>query len=143
MKNKYSPVVAIITAAVGFFAFISSTNAATVAGAGIEVDGKYVGGYAITRDKESREELIEQFSRHPITFERDYTIPVDAKDPDSAVIRGKIRLLTNIRGDREVMATATSLKLVKRDWKWFVESESLKEALEEAEKSATETAEEK
>ena len=96
---------------------IPSACAAAAAGAGIEVNGKHVGGYTITWSGESREELVRQLSRQPITFERDYKIPVDAKDPKLATLKGKIRLLSKIRGDRKLMAETKVLQLIKRDGK--------------------------
>ena len=120
---------AMAIAALALLTTIPAAHAATAAGAGIELNGKYVGGYTITWDGESREDLVRQLSKQYITFERDYKIPIDAKDPGSATLKGKIRLLSKIRGDRHAMATTTVLQLVKRDGKWYAEPESLKRAL--------------
>ncbi len=117
--------------ALALFTTIPSAHAATAAGAGIELNGEYVGGYTITWDGESRDDLVRQLSKHYITFERDFEIPVDAKDPTLATLKGKVRLLSKIRGDRQVMATTTVLQLVKRGEKWYAEPESLKLALKD------------
>jgi len=122
----------LVIAALTVFTIVTPAHAATAAGAGIELNGKYVGGYTITWDGESREDLVRQLSKQYITFERGFAIPVDTKDPTLATLKGKIRLLSRIRGDRQAMATTTVLKLVKRDGKWYAEPESLKRALEKA-----------
>lgn len=119
-------------------------RAATAAGAGIELDGKTVAGYTITHDSESREELVKNLSNHYLTFERDFKIPVAAKNPASATLKGKVRLYSKIRGERQFMAATTELHLVKRDGKWFVEPESLARAVKaEADNQKTKPDEEK
>jgi hypothetical protein len=100
-------------------------RAATAAGAGIELDGKAVGGYTVTWDGESREELVASMSKRHMTFERDFKIPTDPKNPATATLKGKIRLYSKIRGERQFTATTSELRLVKKDGKWFVEPESL------------------
>jgi hypothetical protein len=137
MKHNFTRTVLLLVAAVAFLSLIQPAHAATAAGAGIEVEGKHIGGFTITWSKETRENLVEQLSQRPITFERDYKIQVDAKDPKKASLQGRIRLLSSIRGDSQVMATLTRLELVNRDGKWFVESESLKRALKRAKKNGT------
>lgn len=107
----------------------SQVNAASAAGAGILLDGKYIGGYTITLKDETREELVQQLPKHYITFERDYKIPVNEKDPNVATLRGEITILSKIRGDREVRAKTSELKLIKRQGQWFVDSKSLNKAL--------------
>ena len=111
------------------FGFQYSGKAATAAGAGIELDGKYIGGYTITWDKESRAKLASDLSQIYITFERDFKIPVDQKNKNIAVLKGKIRILSKVRGDRIVEGTAESLKLVKKKNRWYADPESLKKAL--------------
>ena len=88
----------------------------------------------ITWDGESRDDLVKQLAAKYLMFERDYKVPVDSENAESATLKGKIRLLSRIRGDRQAMAEAKVLKLVKRDRKWFVEKEALKKALAKAEK---------
>ena len=118
-----------LTIAFALLFTFSSAHAATAAGAGIKVDGKYIGGYVITQDGETRADLVRQLSRMAITFQREFELQADADNPNSAMLKGKIELVTKIRGDRETMAEITKLKLVKRDGKWYVESKSLKQSL--------------
>lgn len=125
MRNNLSRAIAALTLLIG----IPAIQAATAAGAGIEVDGAYIGGYTITHGGESREDLVAQLSQRPITFERDFRIPVDVKDPASATLKGKIRLLSKIRGERQVMATTQELELVQMEGNWRVREESLARAL--------------
>lgn len=119
-------------------ALTAAARGATAAGAGIEVDGRYVGGYTITRKAETRDELVRGLAQHRLTFERDYRVPVEADDPDRATLRGKIRLLSKIRGDRVVMGTTESLLLVQRKGAWFVEPTSLQRALRPAKEAEPE-----
>ena len=119
-------------AALGLLATLSSADAATAAGAGIELNGKSIGGYVLTWDGESREDLVRLLAKRPLTFEREFQVPVDAKDPSLATLQGKIRLLSKIRGDRQVLATTAELQLVKRKGKWSVEEMSLERALDKA-----------
>lgn len=112
--------------------FLPSTlplHAASIAGAGIELDGKYVGGFALTWDGESRKELVGMLPEKYLTLQRDIKIEIDDDDPNSATLKGKIRLLSNIRGDRQEMARTKVLKLVRKKGKWYVDSRSLKRAL--------------
>ena len=125
--------------ALTFAAFIliattPSSFAAIAAGAGIEINGKYVGGYTITWNGESREVLVRQLLKRPITFERNFKIPVDKESPTSVTLKGKIRILSKIRGDKEIMATTTVLKLVKREGKWYAEPKSFQQALKKVKK---------
>ena len=141
MKPNLIQSASLLIAAIAFLSLVQPAYAATAAGAGIELDGKYIGGFTTTWSKETRENIIGQLSRRQITFERDYKIPVDAKDPNVASLTGRIRLFSKIRGDRQVMATVKSLQLVKRGGKWFVEAASLKRALKKAQKNRTENQE--
>lgn len=129
MMNVLSQLTAAI-APLMLFLTAAPVLGATAAGADIELNGKYIAGYTITLDGESREDLVRQLCRHHLTFERDFEVPVEAKDPSSATLTGKIRILSKIRGDREVMAITKVLKLVKREGNWYVEPKSLKRALE-------------
>ena len=53
---------AIAVATLTTIGLIAPANAATAAGAGIEVNGRYIGGFTITRDGETREELVKQLT---------------------------------------------------------------------------------
>jgi hypothetical protein len=119
---------ALFLAALALLVINPTASAATAAGAGIELDGKSVGGYAVTWNGESRGELVAGMTKHYITFERDFKIPVDAKNPAAATLKGKIRVYSKIRGERQFTATTSELRLVKKDGKWFVEPESLERA---------------
>jgi hypothetical protein len=124
-KNK-------ITLAIAAIALLWTTipiHAASAAGAAIERNGKEVGGYAVTLDGQSRADLAWALTKQPITFGRDFVIPVDAKDPASATLQGKIEIVTKVAGERKVMATATSLKLVQREGHWHVQADSLEKVL--------------
>jgi hypothetical protein len=121
-----------VIAALAFLLVSPTAGAATAAGAGIELDGKYVGGYTITQNGESRQDLYGLLASRHLTFERDFKIPVDHKTPTVAILKGNIRILTKIRGDRQVTATTTELRLEQREGKWYVEEESLPRALKAA-----------
>ena len=71
MMIKMKALALIITAFAVFFTF-PTAQAATAAGAAIEVDGKYIGGYVITRDDETRIELVWQLTN--LAPECDYLI---------------------------------------------------------------------
>jgi hypothetical protein len=120
---------AILVATLMAFAINPSARAATAAGAGIELDGKPVAGYTITLKDESRQDLYELLVSRHLTFERDFKIPVDEKIPTIATLKGSIRIYTKIRGDRQVMATTTELRLEQREGRWYVKEESLRRAL--------------
>ena len=111
-----------------------TAEAATAAGAAIKVNGKDIGGFTITRKGESRADLVRQLSKRAITFERDFKVPVDAKNPDKAILKGEIKFTARIRGDREVMAEAKELLLVRKKGRWYVDEESFKQALKPAKK---------
>ncbi len=113
-------------------ALAPSANAATFAGAGIEVNGKHIGGFGITWDGETRENLVRQLSTRSITFERDYRIPITEGTPNVAELNGSICLVSEIRGTKQVEAEPRALKLVNYGGKWFVQSASLEQALKEA-----------
>lgn len=123
---------ALIVAGLALMSFLPSAQAASAAGAGIELDGKYVGGYTTTWKKESRAELLRKLPRHYLFLERTFKVPVDPKNPDRATLNGKIRLMTKIRGDREVMAETKVLHLVRMKGRWYVDEKSLDRALKPA-----------
>jgi hypothetical protein len=111
------------------FLLTPAAHAAAAAGAIIEINGKAIAGYTITHNNESRQALYDGLPSHDLTFERDFKVPVDAKDKTQATLRGIIRIHTKIAGEQQLMASASSLQLVKVDGKWKVTQESLGRAL--------------
>lgn len=113
-------------------AFIVATRpagAATICGAGIELDGKHVAGYAETWVGQSPEELMGGLVGRKLTIERDFKVPVDADDPNKATLRGKIRVVASKRRDALLVAEFGVLHLVKRNGQWFVAEADVKKAL--------------
>lgn len=137
MRTIQCPLVAVFFSIFALFAPIDGAKAATAAGAGIELNGKYIGGYVITRAKETRADLVGQLVVRHLTFERDFKLPVDPKKPNTVTLAGEIKIYSKIRGDREVEARASELKLVKRKGEWYVERNSLRRALNLPEKPET------
>ena len=129
MRAMFKFFLTVALTVVGLKCVAPEAAAATAAGVGIELDGKHVCGYVITRDKETRGELVRDLPKHRLTFERDFRIPVDPKNPEMATLEGKIKIISKIAGERKTEATARVLKLVKRDGKWFVEEELFKRIL--------------
>ena len=115
----------LITTALLFGFAVQTLIAASIAGAGITVDGKHICGYAITWDNETGEEMLEMLKKNWLTFERDFTIPVDVADPDKAVLKGTIRVASHVRKKDNLVAELKSLTLVKRKGRWYVEEKEV------------------
>lgn len=137
MRSFRRPLSVILLGVLALCSSITGLKAATAAGAGIELDGKYIGGYVITRAKETRKDLVGQLVVRHLTFERDFKLEVDPKKPNMVTLAGEIKIYSKIRGDREVEARVRELKLVKRKGQWYVERNSLRRALNLPEKPET------
>ena len=117
---------------VALLGFSLSLQAAAVAGAGIEVDWKYVAGYAITHTGQSNEALFRGLAHEGLTFERDYAFPKELENPNQLVLEGRIRLAASIRNRDKLAVELQSLTLVKRDGAWHVDADELEQALKKA-----------
>jgi hypothetical protein len=125
LKQLVIPLAALALLAIG-----PAARAAAIAGAEIELDGKVIAGYSITHDNESREQLYDMLATHSLTFERDFKVPVDGKEPAEATLKGSIRIYTRVAKHRDIKATTTELKLVQVEGRnWRVDQESLARAL--------------
>lgn len=121
---------AILLAVLALSVISPAARAAAIAGAEIELDGKVIAGYGITHDDESWEQLYDLLASRTLTFERDFKIPVDEKNPAEATIKGSIRIYSRIAKHRDLKTTTTELKLIKDEaGNWRVEKESLARAL--------------
>ena len=127
---------AILATVCAILASPQNTRAASVCGAGIEVDGKYIGGYAETWVGQSDRDLITQLANNHLTFERDYKLVVDKKDPKKATLSGKIRVASSVRNKDKLVAELKTLTLVKRNGKWYVADADVKKAAKVAKKPA-------
>ena len=62
----------------------------------------------------------------PLTFERDFKIPVDPDDDNKATIRGEIEISARLRGDRSRSPAKTDhLRFVRRGDRWFLAEEDI------------------
>lgn len=113
---------------------IHPARAATFAGAGVEVDGVYAGGFGVTWDGEAREELVRILSKRPMTFERTFILPLENKNANTFTLEGKVSVVSRIGGDKVERARVKSLKFIKRKGEWYVDSKSLEKALKSEKK---------
>ena len=133
-KTTFPTILALLLA---FLAMPNDTLAASACGVSIKVDGKHVCGYTITWSKQSDRKLIEQLASNSLTFERDYKLAVDKKDPNKATLSGKITVASKLRGSTGLVAEVKTLDLVKRKGKWYVADADIKSAAKSAKKPAT------
>jgi beta-lactamase regulating signal transducer with metallopeptidase domain len=115
---------------------VAPAPGATVAGAGIEVDGKHVGGYTMIMQDEPRIALVLGLTGRPIDFHKDFASLINSQSAASGTIKGKINLVSTIGDERQVMGTTTELRLIKQNENWYVDAASLMLALEKKQEAS-------
>lgn len=101
---------------------------------GIEVlqDGKHIAGFTITHQGESEAELWMMLREVPLTFQRDFSIPVDADDSTKSALVGSIEVRVHRRGDAGAGITTDRLEFVRRGDRWFVTDADVERTLQAA-----------
>lgn len=128
--HSVSAGIAALTAVVGLARFASAAEAV---GIDILQDGKHVAGYTITWTGETEAELWMNLKETPLTFERDFEIPIDPDEKYKATLIGKIELRATRRGNPGASTTVDKLHLkLKGPGHWCVASEDVEATLKAA-----------
>ncbi|MEK6233774.1 MAG: hypothetical protein N2C14_03595 [Planctomycetales bacterium] len=93
--------------------------AAEATGMEILQDGEHVAGFTITHMGQSEAEIWLLLKEIPLTFERDFSIPVDPNDDAKATLTGSLEIRTHRRGDAGTGTVTDHVDLVRRgasDW---------------------------
>jgi hypothetical protein len=111
------------------FVVVSPAVAAEATGVTIRIDGKSVAGFTTTYRGETEAQIWQMLKQTPLTFERDFAIPLSDVDPDRATLSGQIRIETFRRGDPGTGTVCDRLELVRRGGEWFVADQDVDRTL--------------
>ena len=88
--------------------------AAEAVGMSILQDGQHVAGFTITYDGQTEAELWMMLKEIPLTFERDFEVPVDPEDGDKATLSGSIEVHAKRRGTPGSKTTVETVRILRQ-----------------------------